>query len=87
MAAFVLGIFIGGIIGAAVMAVLASGAEGERIPLEEHTAAVEAAKTEAFRQGRLMQALTQSEKDSARAKKAAQTRRAQLNAPDRRGAP
>jgi hypothetical protein len=87
MAVFALGLFIGGLIGAAIIAVISSGAEGERVPLADHTAAIEAAKTEAFRQGRIMQALTQSEKDSARAKKAAQTRRAQLTAPDRRGAP
>ena len=87
MAAFVLGIFIGGIVGAAIMAVLACGGEADRIPLEEHLATVEAAKADAFRQGKLMQAIAQSEKDSARAKKAAQTRRAQLTAPDRRGAP
>ena len=87
MALLVLGIFIGSIIGAAIMAVLACGGEADRIPLEEHLAAVEAAKTDAFRQGKLMQALTQSEKDSARAKKAAQTRRTRQTAPDRRGAP
>ena len=42
---------------------------------------------DAFRQGKLAQALLQADKDSTRAKKAAQTRRAQLTAPDRRGAP
>ena len=76
MAAFVLGIFIGGIVGCCVMAVLASGANAERIPIEEVEARIEAAKDESFRDGKLMQAIAQSEKDSARAKRAAQTRKA-----------
>jgi F420-0:gamma-glutamyl ligase len=83
MALLVLGMFIGALMGAAIMAVLASGAEGERLPLDQVRELEEAA----YRQGRIAQALTQAEKDSARAKKAAQTRKAQLTAPDRRGAP
>ena len=87
MPEFVFGLFLGGILASIAIAAIVSGAKSESVPIEAHTAAVEAAKTEAFRQGRIMQALTQSDKDSARAKKAAQTRRAQLTAPDRRGAP
>ena len=83
MAVFALGVFIGGLIGAAIIAVLSSGADAERVPLEEVREREEAA----FRQGRIAQALTQAEKDSARARKAATTRKAQRTAPDRRGAP
>jgi len=78
MAAFVLGIFIGGIVGSCVMAVLASGADAERIPLDE----VRKREADAYRQGKLIQALAQSEKDSARAKKAATTRKARQTAAD-----
>jgi hypothetical protein len=80
MAAFVLGIFIGGIVGSCVMAVLASGADADYVPIEEVNLRVEAAADKAFRDGKLVQSLAQHEKDSARAIKAAQTRRAKQTA-------
>jgi hypothetical protein len=82
MAAFVLGIFIGGIVGSCVMAVLAAGADADYVALEEVNLRVEAAADKAFRDGKLVQSLAQHEKDSARATKAAQTRKARQAAAD-----
>jgi hypothetical protein len=76
MAAFVLGIFIGGIVGSCVMAVLAAGADADYVPIEEVNLRVEAAADKAFRDGKLVQSLAQHEKDRGRALKAAQTRKA-----------
>lgn len=91
MPEYLFGLFTGGIAASLAIAAIAARSKSERIPPEEVeariAAAVETAKTEAFRQGRIAQAVIQAEKDSNRAKKAARTREAQRNAPDHRGAP
>jgi len=76
MQEFVFGLFLGGILASIAICAIVAGSRSERVPLEEVEARIEAAKDESFRHGKLMQALAQSEKDSARAKKAAHTRKA-----------
>lgn len=87
MPEFVFGLFLGGILASLAICAAVAGSRSERVPLEEVEVRCKAAADEAYRQGRLMQAIAQSEKDSARAKKAASTRKAQRNPPDYRGAP
>ena len=80
MPEFVFGLFLGAILSAIAICAVVAGSKSERIPLEEVEARIEAAKDESFRHGKLMQAIAQSEKDSARATKAAQTRKAKRTA-------
>ena len=76
MPEFVFGLFLGATLSAIAICAVVAGSQSERIPLEEVNARVESAADKAFRDGKLVQSLAQHEKDSARATKAARTRKA-----------